>query len=145
MKKTYLKDLTPEEVIRRLQAGEVLREDDSKIKIKLVEGMICSYFSNGSVLINDSVLFDDNTKEDFYFETTDKLKLEVGKCYKTRSGKKAFICHKVNESDCFVGTVAGERNNGFLQEWDIHGNKDMDDNDLDLISEWSDDEEKEND
>lgn len=141
MGKTYLKDLKPDEVIRRLLAGEVLREDDSKIKIKLVEGMICTYFSNGSVLINDSVLFDDNNKEDFYFETTDELKLEVGKCYKTRDGRKAFVCYYNKEDNEYHGCILGSDTvvcwceNGLWYENEENG--------PDLISEWRDDEEKE--
>lgn len=135
--KTYLKDLTPDEVITRLKAGEVVRYDNVTATSKLIEGFLCDVFPSGDYRIGSYITA--RSYPSPYFETPDELKLEVGKCYKTRSGKKAFICHKVNESDCFVGTVAGERNNGFLQEWDSHGNKDMDENNLDLVSEWSDD------
>lgn len=91
MNKTYLKDLTPDEVIRRLKAGEVL---------------------------------------------IDELKLEVGKCYKTRDGRKAFISFKTK--DCFCGAVAESPD---LFDWSENGKYMYKENEVgyDLISEWSDD------
>lgn len=132
--KTYLKDLTPEEVIRRLKAGEVLR-DEERVSTKLVEGMLFTYYDN-RIILNSSVFIDDVAKENLYFETPDELKLEVGKCYKTRDGRKAFVYLEVG--DYFRGVVEGDDK---IYVWDGKGqysNRAMECR-LDLISEWSDD------
>lgn len=44
MKKVYLKDLQPDEVIRRLKAGEVAKVEDSEYVFKFIDGMLCGGF-----------------------------------------------------------------------------------------------------
>lgn len=137
--KTYLKDLTPEEVIRRLKAGEVLKEDDSKTITKLVEGVWCTYYQNGSIGLNDGFNLDSDARQYYYFETPDELKLEVGKCYKTRDGRKAFVSSIMLDSEFpFLGII---ENCAKTENWLENGkfNIYQPENDLDLISEWSDD------
>ena len=142
--KTYLKDLTPEEVIRRLKAGEVLIEDDSKTITKLVEGVWCTYCPDGSIWLNDG--FNLNEKQYNYFETPDELKLEVGKCYKTRDGRKAYIFIKPIKYgiDYFEGVIIGELKHFTWTESGLYVEQELNPefkvlNNLDLISEWSDD------
>ena len=40
--KTYLKDLTPDEVIRRLKAGEVVKHEKGNYEKKWIDGIICT-------------------------------------------------------------------------------------------------------
>lgn len=135
--KTYLKDLTPEEVIRRLKAGEVLKEDDSKTITKLVEGVWCTYYQNGSIGLNDGFNLDSDARQYYYFETPDELKLEVGKCYKTRDGRKAFISDYNSATKYFRGAVVEFLD---LVIWTNDGMYlyTTKESNLDLISEWSD-------
>ena len=133
--KTYLKDLTPEEVIRRLKTGEVLKEDDSKTITKLVDGVWCTYCQNGAIVLNDDFILDSDARQYNYFETPDELKLEVGKCYKTRDGRKAFVYKYDNP--VFQGVLV--ESDGLLS-WGKDGRVFISrEDDLDLISEWSDD------
>lgn len=136
--KTYLKDLTLEEIIRRLKAGEVLKEDDSKTITKLVEGVWCTYYQNGSIGLNDNFILDSEAKQYNYFENPDELKLEVGKCYKTRDGRKAFISTQSMADKKFLGVVVGCNS---CWSWFNDGcyKIDKSESSFDLISEWSDD------
>ena len=47
---------------------------------------------NGKITINPSILFEPNH---IYTYDVEPLKLEVGKFYKTRDGKKAFVYGKI--------------------------------------------------
>lgn len=130
--KTYLKDLTPEEVIKRLKAGEVVKYNNDIVQIKYIDGVLCK-FSYGKIIEYNTNFSTYGVI--YYFETSDELKLEVGKCYKTRDGRKAFInCEDLSSySGCVVGSdeVFLWGYNGLLYE--------NQENDIDLISEWSDD------
>lgn len=135
--KKYLKDLTPEEVIRRLKAGEMVKDDRCDVVVKMIDDIISSVFSDGSIRLNVTLdLFDD----DSYFETPDELKLEVGKCYKTRDGRKAFVCFFMYGVNRYKGVIVGESFCKSGYEWDEKGllrNYML--SEVDLISEWSDD------
>ena len=132
--KTYLKDLTPEEVIRRLKAGEVVKHDNGNYEKKLIEGIICTFFNSGGFVVNDAL--SDNSSE--YFETPDELKLEVGKCYKTRDGRKAFISIQNKLDKKFSGIFVGCNS---CCAWFNDGcyKIDKSESSFDLISEWRDD------
>ena len=132
--KTYLKDLTPDEVIIRLKAGEEVNASQSKVKYKVIDGVLCGLWSDGEIDYNARII--GNKERVWYFETPDELKLEVGKCYKTRDGRKAFVYLEVG--DYFRGVVEGDDK---IYVWDGKGqysNRAMECR-LDLISEWSDD------
>ena len=136
--KTYLKDLTPEEIIRKLKAGEVVKNETSNARI--VEGMVC-LFRNEKLFAIGAF----GVETDDYFETTDELELEVGKFYRTRDGKKVVIIgiDYSREDYPFWGGVIG---NCFSSSWASNGRFDLKrETKTDLISEWRDDEEKEND
>lgn len=131
--KTYLKDLTPEEVIRRLKAGEVVNFEEHNTKIKMVEGILSSVFQDGTIRINISLdLFDERC----YFEEPEELKIEVGKFYRTRDGSKAFIYQY--DGFNFHGVIIDSPN---FFEWFKNGtyNYNGKESPLDLISEWGND------
>ena len=129
--KTYLKDLTPDEVIRRLKAGEVAKGEDCIIK--MVDGVPCIYYGDGTVNFNILIILDKLTE--IYFETPDELKLEVGKCYKTRDGRKAFVYSHMGTT--WKGVLV--EIDGMLS-WENDGRVyTSGEHDFDLISEWSDD------
>ena len=137
--KTYLKDLTPEEVIRRLKAGEVVKCETDECEpmegqYKMIDGVICGFFEDGDILYGSGISVSQDNG--FYFETPDELKLEVGKCYKTRDGRKSFVSFK-NSDAYFRGTVVGDFE---YISWQENGKHDYSTNGhpLDLISEWSD-------
>lgn len=44
--KTYLKDLTPEEIIQRLKNGEILHPVNPDFYIKMIDGVLCKYFND---------------------------------------------------------------------------------------------------
>lgn len=133
MKKVYLKDLQPDEVIRRLRAGEVVKDEKSKEIIKMIEGILSNVSPFGNIRLN---IILNPLCPDYYFEEPEELKLEVGKCYRTRDGRKAFISNIYEDKSC-LGVISGEKkfyqwhdNGKFLGELE---------NNTDLISEWSDD------
>ena len=132
--KTYLKDLTPEEVIERLKAGEVVNFEEYSTKIKMIEGFLSSVFQDGTIRLNVSIdLFDERC----YFETPDELKLEVGKCYKTRDGRKTFISYVAKDDEMCFGCIQDDNT---VTSWHKNGSFFAEEIDnLDLISEWTDD------
>lgn len=137
MKKVYLKDLTPDEVIRRLKAGEVLKTIDEDTEMKIVEGLLCSFYKDGSFTINGDFHIDKDLDKYYYFEEPEELKLEDGKCYKTRDGHCA-ICHYIDKKDNmfpYKFVVVGEYV-AFSTNEDGRLYKNTEDK-LDLISEWS--------
>lgn len=103
--KTYLKDLTPEEVIRRLKAGEVVKNETTSYVCKVIDGVLCGFRSDGEININTTFTIAKGGK--YYFETPDELKLEVGKCYRTRDGRKAFVA--VVDDKYVFGVIEDDR------------------------------------
>lgn len=104
MKKIYLNTLKTEEIIKRLKAGEIIKNDDDKrLELKCFDGILCSSDSNCR-FINTHVLIDDT--DDFYFEgADDSFKITETGLYKTRDGRRAFIC-QVKEHIVF-GVIEG--------------------------------------
>lgn len=134
--KTYLKDLSPEEVIRRLKAGEVVKCEKTNFVYKVIDDLPCIIYDDGEVVYNASLTICKNGP--FYFDTPDELKLEVGKCYRTRDGRKAFISCKIFDDEFpFLGIVTDCAS---TETWLENGkfNVYQQENQLDLISEWTD-------
>lgn len=134
--KTYLKNLTPEEIIKRLKNGEIIKsEEDDEIIIKYYDGVI--YSSNkrfGDYQIN--VSFMNTGADEFYFDTEDSsLTFEEGKFYKTREGKKAYISRITKTR--FYGIITGKTS---LDTWNHKGMHwyDKSPHKNDLISKWED-------
>lgn len=81
--KKYL--TTPEEVIKALKEGKEVKSGVSCC-YKMIDGVICVSGRNGWCIgthINDA--------EEPYIEEAEPLKIEVGKFYKTKGNKKAYV------------------------------------------------------
>lgn len=86
--KRYLK--SPEEVVQALKDGKVVESEG--YSYKLVNGVICSFYKQGYYKWNvGGAIFQ---SDEPYVDEPEQLKLEVGKFYKTRDGKKAFVYAK---------------------------------------------------
>lgn len=104
MTKRYLK--TPEEIIDALQAGKTLHNKYSKWV--LYNGFIMRKDKNSdNWAINDALCsrFDD----EIYIEDPKPLKLEVGKFYRTRDGRKAWVMECTDMKGAFPFRVATQR------------------------------------
>ena len=84
MKKVYLE--TPEAVINALKEGKVIK-DDNGYSYKLVDGFIVSTYKN-HFIVGDNIFNIDNHP---YILEEEPLKIEVGKFYKTKNGRKAWV------------------------------------------------------
>lgn len=97
---------TPEEVIDALQAGKKLYSEDGSATWKLCKGLIVSESPNGDAWIVGSIIV---KKYGAYIEEPEPLKLEVGKFYKTRDGRKAWIAEYRNTENVFPFLVAAQK------------------------------------
>lgn len=129
----YLNNLPTKEIIERLLAGKIAKNDLGRT-LYAINGVLCSSIPNEKTVIGACVGVSDF--ENLYFEEPEKLKIEVGKCYKTRDGRKAFISAIRNSNDVFFGCIQGDFDR---TAWHSNGLFMMNEtSDYDLISEWSD-------
>jgi hypothetical protein len=129
--KTYLKDLTPEEIIRRLKNGEVAKIENRKNFYKMIDGVLC-YVGESGFIINDVILIGEYNE---YFETEEPLIFEQGKFYKTREGKKAYISRI---TATYIYGIVTEKTSSEIWKLDgTHWNKE-EPHKNDLISKWED-------
>lgn len=84
MPKRYLK--TPEEVTSALKEGKVVL-DRTGTKYKSINGFIVVSYISGGWGIDPFI----GSNEGLYVDEPKQLKLEVGKFYKTRDGRKAWV------------------------------------------------------
>ena len=131
MKKVYLE--TPEAVIKALKEGKVI-QDDNGYSYKLVDGFIVNTVGNNFIVGDDISNIDNHP----YILEEEHLKIEVGKFYKTRDGRKAFVYAKIG-IDCpypFCVVKAGR-----LDAYNVNedGKQAADEQPLDLISPWKED------
>lgn len=84
MTKRYLK--TPEEVIDALQAGKKIEAGDFEYRL-VGEVIIAINKTDKSWAVNAGIYSDDIP----FIDEPDPFKLEVGKFYRTRDGRKAWI------------------------------------------------------
>lgn len=84
--KKYLN--TPEEVIKALKEGKEVK-DDGGCFYKLVDGFIVSADEFANWTINQNLDLYDRV----YIEEVEPLKIEVGKFYRTKGNKKAYVYH----------------------------------------------------
>ena len=89
--KKYLK--TPEEVIMALQSGKAVL-DTNKNKYKMINGIIATYWASKKEWGLNMYI---NNRDNLYVEESEPLKLEVGKFYKTRDGRKAIVLNVVKD------------------------------------------------
>lgn len=102
MIKVYLNTL--EETTKALQDGKVVYVNNDGNQFKLINGIVCRFNRGGKLEINPSIPVEHSY---IYTYEPEQLKLEVGKFYKTRDGKKAFICAFVDD-DQYPFSVARE-------------------------------------
>lgn len=87
MKKVYLE--TPEAVIKALKDGKEIKNEDeyNKYSYKLVDGFIVNTVGNNFIVGDDISNIDNHP----YILEEEPFKIEVGKFYKTRDGRKAWV------------------------------------------------------
>ena len=104
MKKIYLNTLTPEEIIKSLKNGEVIKTPNGELKI--IDGILTKLYYDGDFTINIDFYVDPESKnENSYFEEQEEFKIEKTGLYKTRNGKTAFVSF-IGEEDIY-GMVDG--------------------------------------
>lgn len=131
--KTYLKGLTPEEIIKRLKNGEIIKFDgNNAVYIKMIDGIICRFYGDFYFIINGG--FDN---DGFYFETEEPFEIKEAGLYKTRDGKKVFVSCITNEClQPVTGVIQGENN---TTSWYLSGEYEQaDESPYDIISKWED-------
>lgn len=118
--KTYLKDLTPEEIIKRLKNGEIIKsEEDDDIIIRYYDGVIYSSSKRfGGYKINVSFVTDAACK--YYFETEEPFEIKETGLYKTRDGRKVFVSH-IGDSDNTYNVSGIILNDYLSKNWTIKG------------------------
>lgn len=115
--KRYLK--TPEEVIGALQTGKTLYDDVAKgSQWSLYKGVLIRKDNDGYFLVNTPICKGWNV----YIEEPEPLKLEVGKFYKTRDGRKAWVVERIDTEDIFTFRVA-TRKEGAIYTVTKEGNR----------------------
>ena len=89
--KRYLK--SPEEVVQALKDGKVVESEG--YSYKLVNGVICSFYKQGYYKWNvGGAIFQ---SDEPYIDEPESLKLEEGKFYKTRAGRKVWITYAIKD------------------------------------------------
>lgn len=94
---------TPEEVIDALQAGKTLT--DGRTTWKMYNGWVVRRCNRNIWGVCDSI----TSCNDVYIEEQEPLKLEVGKFYKTRDGRKAWVVsQQKDERYPYIVAILGE-------------------------------------
>lgn len=132
MTKRYLK--TPEEVINALKEGKTIETDRGLYALK--DGLLfCSRAkkSAGSWWSVNTPICDIDSP---YIDEPEPLKLEVGKFYKTRDGRKAWVVECTDKKGAFPFMVAAQKEcNVYSVAKD--GRRYFDDTDeTDLVAPW---------
>lgn len=129
MTKRYLK--TPEEVVDALKAGKKIEAGDFEYRL-VGEVLIAINKTDKSWAVNAGVYSDDIP----FIDEPEPLKLEVGKFYKTRDGRKAWIVEGMDMKGSFPFRVATQREcNTYIITKD--GRRYFEDTDgTDLVAPW---------
>lgn len=129
MTKRYLK--TPEEVIDALQAGKKIEAGDFEYRL-VGEALIAINKTDKSWAVNAGIYSDDIP----FIDEPEQLKLEVGKFYKTRDGRKAWVAECTDKKGAYPFVVAAQK------EYNVYsvakdGRRYFDDTDeTDLVAPW---------
>lgn len=121
------------EVIERLKNGETMFRVFGE-KVELCNGIMV-YTTKAGVLFNPSISLNDG----WYFEVPEKgIEVKIGMKYQTRSGVKAYVFNQAPDNR-FAVVVDNEMPftvspDGFVS--------DDNENDLDLVAEWTEDKSK---
>lgn len=97
--KKYLK--TVEEVMRALKEGKTVKNENGDAYV-LKDGLIVQTFLGNLLSLNATIFFDENLYAE---EPDEQLKIEVGKFYKTRDGRKAFVYANTDEEVYYYWAV----------------------------------------
>lgn len=100
MTRTYLKDLSPEEVIAKLNNGEVVYTEDSKGKgfsYKMIDGVLVAFDEskdtvsgyNRSLYVTDKAYFEDDHTN---------IKVKQGHWYRTRDEQAVYIYEDIGDN-----------------------------------------------
>lgn len=130
MKKVYLE--TPEAVIKALKEGKEVR-DDNNYSFKIVDGFIISTDEN-EFFVGDNI----SSGYKPYILEEEPFKIEVGKFYKTRDGRKAFVCANTYTGLCWVVIIDSSAEGTFCYTVDgkfCPGEE----NEKDLVAPWEED------
>ena len=132
MKKVYLE--TPEAVIKALkEEKEVFLDEGGAGKVVLIDGF-CVKQWHDQFNINYTI----NLRDKPYILEEEPLKIEVGKFYKTRDGRKAFVCANTYTGLCWVVIIDSSADRTFCCTVDgmfCPGEE----NEKDLVAPWEED------
>ena len=131
MKKVYLE--TPEAVIKALKEGKTIK-NDHWYSYELKDNFIVQKILGKIRSINTTIFLD----EDYYILEEEPLKIEVGKFYKTRDGRKAFVCANTYTGLCWVVIIDSSADRTFCCTVDgmfCPGEE----NEKDLVAPWEED------
>lgn len=129
--KTYLKDLKPEEIIKRFKKGEVSKSILNSNITKLVDGVLFMKKGDGSIIVNPRF----EITSDLYFETEEPFEIKETGLYRTRDGRKAFVS-KIYDVYA-LGLIMDDEE---FVEWCLDGFifDDKREDNQDIISKWED-------
>lgn len=103
--KKYLKEFSYKEVIDKLQNGEVIYHDideDTEVPYKffMYNGVLCWEDESKDIHVGISLGITELNKQCYFNETEEPFEIKETGLYKTRDGRKAFVCEIDNEIDC---------------------------------------------
>lgn len=133
-KKIYLKGMSVEEIIRLLKEGKEIKYENTTVKTKMIEGVICDFEEDGECFtIGSSFVSLDIDKA--YIEEEEKFEITETGLYKTRDGRKAFV-YRIDKNDFFSVNYVIE--NAICTSATKHGlnisnNKESD---FDIVAKW---------
>ena len=131
--KTYLKKISLEETIRRLKNGEVVKIENSKDYIKMVEGVICKFYNDSEDIGIGAVFY--KNPSDVYFETKDPFKIKETGLYKSERGKRIFISKIYKKENIAAGVF---ENSTGTRTWKLDGEEITSGIKENIISKWED-------
>lgn len=134
MKKTYLNTLTPEEIIKRMKNGEVVKCRSDNFIFKMIDGVIV-LIDKEDMIINDSMVID--KKDDYYFEEKGQFEITETGVYKTRDGRKAYVYEIEDDPEILYPVMF------IADKLEIHVSKNgryslLNETVLDIVSKWED-------
>lgn len=95
---------TPEEVVQALKEGKIVKDEYGRA-FALKNGFIIQIYAGEIQCINSTIYLDGYK---YHIECPEPLKLEVGKFYKTRDGRKAWVVEGTMD-DTFPFRVAAQK------------------------------------
>lgn len=135
MKKVYLNTLTPEEVIKRLGNGEVIKKVGDNSTISLINGILVRK-SGLYAWINDNLCISDNESL-YYFEEEESIEITETGVYKTRDGRKAYIFRIDKDEDDAYPVVYVVENEAYTLSATKQGKNVIDhETSLDIVAKW---------